>query len=81
MNGIPFMVTQAMKAALRARGLTEEEIAQLKPEEAHKILNGGGAPPEPNRAICIAASFASVPVQVNTTRSIPSAWTPSRRSA
>ena len=50
MNGIPFMVTQAMKAALRARGLTEEEIAQLKPEEAHKILNGGGAPPEPNRA-------------------------------
>jgi hypothetical protein len=38
MNGIPFMVTQAMKAALHARGLTDEEIMQLVPEKAHEIL-------------------------------------------
>jgi hypothetical protein len=49
MPGIPFLITQAMKAALHARGLTDEEITILKPEEAQKILNGGGAPPKPNR--------------------------------
>ena len=50
MTGIPAFITQAQKAALRARGLTDEEIKNLKPEEAHKLLNGGGTPPEPNRA-------------------------------
>src|SRR5262249_34690335 len=49
MTGISFMITQAQKAALRARGLTDEEIANLEPEEAHKILNGGGTL-EPDRA-------------------------------
>ena len=38
MTGIPFMVTQAMKAALHARGLTDDEIMQLVPEKAHEIL-------------------------------------------
>jgi putative DNA primase/helicase len=38
MTGIPFMVTQAMKAALHARGLPDEAIAELKPEQAHEIL-------------------------------------------
>jgi hypothetical protein len=38
MTGIPFLITQAMKAALRARGLPDEEIAELKPESAHEIL-------------------------------------------
>ena len=50
MTGIPSQITHAMRAALHARGLTDEEIAQLKPEEAQKILNGGGPPPHPNRA-------------------------------
>src|SRR5262245_36932150 len=37
--GIPFLITHAMRAALHARGLTDEEIAQLTPERAHEILN------------------------------------------
>src|SRR5215471_295966 len=36
---IPFLITHAaMKDALRARGHSDEEITQLTPEEAHKIL-------------------------------------------
>jgi hypothetical protein len=50
MTGIPAFITQAQKAALRARGLADEEIKNLKPEEAHKILNGGGTPFQPDRA-------------------------------
>src|SRR6516225_8065709 len=37
-SGIPFLITQKMKTALRARGLTDEEIAQLTPKQAHEIL-------------------------------------------
>src|SRR5262249_41163012 len=36
---VPFLITDAMKDALRARGLSDEEIAQLTPERAHEILN------------------------------------------
>jgi len=36
--GIPFLITQAMKAALRTRGYNDEEIAQLTPKQAHEIL-------------------------------------------
>ena len=50
MTGIPAFITQAQKAALRARGLTDEEMFNITPEEAHKLLNGGGTPLEPNRA-------------------------------
>lgn len=39
MTGIPFMITQAMKDALHARGRPDDEIGQLTPEEAHKILS------------------------------------------
>src|SRR5262249_41806215 len=50
MTGIPFMLTQAQKEALRAQGLTNDEIAQLTPEQAHKRLNGDGEPlVEPDR--------------------------------
>jgi uncharacterized protein DUF5906/DNA primase RepB-like protein len=49
MSGIPAFVTESQKAALRARGLSAEDIRNIKPEEAQKILNGGGAPPQPNR--------------------------------
>jgi hypothetical protein len=37
-GGIPFMITQAMKAALHARGLTDDEIAEIEPAKAHEIL-------------------------------------------
>src|SRR5215467_11303177 len=39
MAGMPFMLTNAMKDALRSRGLPEVEIEQLTPEEAQKILS------------------------------------------
>jgi AAA domain len=39
MTGIPAFLTQAMKAALRARGFTDEEITQLEPERAWEILS------------------------------------------
>jgi hypothetical protein len=47
-QGIPFLITNAMKEALRGRGLSREEIANLTPEQAHEILdtpNGGAQPP------------------------------------
>src|SRR5262245_49230601 len=39
MTGIPAFLRQAMKAALRARGFTDEEITQLEPERAWEILS------------------------------------------
>src|SRR5262245_35147862 len=39
MAGIAFIITNAMKDALRSRGLAEVEIGQLTPEEAQKILS------------------------------------------
>src|SRR5262249_49751906 len=41
--------TDSKSGATRSR-LTDEEIRNLKPEEAHKLLNGGGTPLQPNRA-------------------------------
>src|SRR6516165_1567723 len=38
MAGIPFMLTNAMKDALRSRGLTDDEIEKTTPAEAQKIL-------------------------------------------
>jgi hypothetical protein len=37
-SGIPFMLTGAMKSALRARGDADVDIENLTPEDAHKIL-------------------------------------------
>jgi hypothetical protein len=37
-GGIPFVMTAKLKAALRARGLTDEAIAQMTPGDAHKLL-------------------------------------------
>src|SRR5262249_16218334 len=50
MTGIPAFVTETQKAALRARGLSDEDLLNITPEQAHKILNGAGTPPEPHRA-------------------------------
>jgi len=33
-----FMITQAQKEALRQRGYTDEQIHEMRPEEAHRIL-------------------------------------------
>jgi hypothetical protein len=38
-SGIPFMLTGKMKADLHARGLTDVDIENLTPEDAHKILS------------------------------------------
>ncbi len=35
---VSFFITQAQKAQLRARGYSDDEIAQMKPAEAHHIL-------------------------------------------
>jgi hypothetical protein len=35
---VSFFITHAQKAQLRDRGYTDEEIAQMKPAQAHKIL-------------------------------------------
>jgi hypothetical protein len=37
-GGIPFMITQDMKARLRAAGLSEEEIRNMSPQQAHDLL-------------------------------------------
>ena len=37
-SGIPFMLTSAMKAALRARGFVDADIEQMTPKDAHRIL-------------------------------------------
>jgi hypothetical protein len=44
-NGIPFMVTQDMKRRLRLLGYTDDQIADMRPDEAHKILVGQGSRP------------------------------------
>jgi hypothetical protein len=38
MSGVPFMMTTAMRAALRHRGLTDSDISAMTPEDAHRIL-------------------------------------------
>jgi hypothetical protein len=35
---VSLMITQKQKAALRERGFTEEQIREMKPEEAHRTL-------------------------------------------
>src|SRR6516162_2104042 len=37
-RGVPFMVTQAMKARLRELGFKDEEIAKMNPAQAHARL-------------------------------------------
>ena len=36
-SGVPFMITGAMRTALRARGLVDTDIEHMTPEDAHKI--------------------------------------------
>ena len=37
-TGISFIITKAQKAELRERGYTEEQIREMKPEDAHRAL-------------------------------------------
>jgi hypothetical protein len=37
-TGVSFIITKAQKAELRHRGYTEEQIREMKPEEAHRAL-------------------------------------------
>ena len=37
-TGISFIITKAQKAELRQRGFTEEQIREMKPEDAHRTL-------------------------------------------
>lgn len=46
-NGIPTMITNAMREKLRAKGMSDADIANLKPEQAHQILNS--AAPRPSQ--------------------------------
>ena len=38
-SGVPFMITTAQKAQLRGLGYSDAAIANMRPEEAHKILS------------------------------------------
>jgi RecA-family ATPase len=38
--GIPFMITAAMKAELRAKGYSDEAIANMTPAQAHAVCGG-----------------------------------------
>jgi hypothetical protein len=37
-TGVSFIITKAQKAELHHRGYTEEQIREMKPEEAHRAL-------------------------------------------
>jgi hypothetical protein len=37
-TGMSFFITKAQKAELRRRGYSEEQIREMKPEEAHRAL-------------------------------------------
>jgi uncharacterized protein (DUF927 family) len=45
-RGVPFMVTQAMKARLRELGFKDEEIAKMNPAQAHARLKAWRPPTE-----------------------------------
>jgi hypothetical protein len=37
-SGVSFIITQAQKDELRQRGYTDQQIRDMKPEEAHRVL-------------------------------------------
>ena len=37
-TGISFIITKAQKTELQQRGYTEEQIREMKPEDAHRAL-------------------------------------------
>ena len=54
---VPFMITQAMRRELAARGHTPEQIREMTPAQAHEILAKPAAKPEPApRGVAAAAA-------------------------
>jgi hypothetical protein len=43
-GGMPFVMTKAMKAALRGRGSTDADIERMTPGDAHKLIAGADEP-------------------------------------
>jgi plasmid stabilization system protein ParE len=37
-EGVPFLITQAQKSRLRELGIDDDQIRDMKPKEAHRIL-------------------------------------------
>src|SRR5262249_39774097 len=49
-EGVPFVMTHAMKAALHARGKSKNEIDHMTPTQGHEFLKAnGGWPPEADK--------------------------------
>ena len=46
-GGMPFVMTNAMKAALRRRGITDADIERMTPGDAHKLIAGADEPGTP----------------------------------
>ena len=61
-DGMPFVMTNAMKAALRQRALTDGAIAVMAPGDAHKLLTGSSGL-EPSRADMIGHLAALFPAK------------------
>jgi hypothetical protein len=55
---VPFMITQAQKVELRARGYSDEQVRDMTPQEAHAILAS-----EPVCEHCGGPATADSPVQ------------------
>ena len=49
---MPFMITQQMKADLRARGFSDAQIRLMTPEQAHAHLAGAAERPPERCAHC-----------------------------
>jgi hypothetical protein len=50
-GSIPFMITGAQKAELRKRGYTDQQIRDMTPTEAHRILTPAPRPARPPDAV------------------------------
>jgi len=46
-TGIPFLITQKMRADLSALGFTDDKISHMTPEEAWQHLNAAGGSTKP----------------------------------
>lgn len=62
--GTPFAMTNAMKAALRERGHSYADIAEMTPAEAHKIIGNGAAAPQ--RPVLLEPDQALISIFVET---------------
>jgi hypothetical protein len=49
-GGMPFVMTKAMKAALRRLGITDADIEQMTPGDAHKLITSADEPDTPLEA-------------------------------